>query len=361
MILIPIVDIGAGSQVELVRRMPEAARATLKAALSAHPALPLLARLGDPLSRRWLERGGNPYAGEIAAIEALIGLQGVWMLNCVYEWACASSAGADPRGQGARLIRLLDWDMPGLGRRIVVLRRATRHGPFDDITWPGYVGTLTGSAPGRFAAAINQAPRRAPTGIRAIDEVAVRLAMLRRPGAVPLSHFLRQIFETAPDWATALALLTAPEPEIAAGGFVTLVGTRPEERAVIELLGRRRRLHRDDDGPVGVANDWLAPGFPGKPRQPAPAEGENLSAAANNERRRNQIMACQDSRFPGADRLPGPLLNAHTVLAVEAVPATGALVVEGLESLTRHDPRPRTVARVRIRIRPRAGSSRKSV
>ena len=31
-------------------------------------------------------------------------------------------------------------------------------GEFFNVTWPGYVGTLTASAPGRFAAAINQAP-----------------------------------------------------------------------------------------------------------------------------------------------------------------------------------------------------------
>ena len=31
-------------------------------------------------------------------------------------------------------------------------------GDFVNVTWPGYVGTLTASAPGRFAAAINQAP-----------------------------------------------------------------------------------------------------------------------------------------------------------------------------------------------------------
>jgi hypothetical protein len=31
-------------------------------------------------------------------------------------------------------------------------------GEYHNITWPGYVGILTASAPGRFAAAINQAP-----------------------------------------------------------------------------------------------------------------------------------------------------------------------------------------------------------
>jgi hypothetical protein len=38
---------------------------------------------------------------------------------------------------------------------------AHRYGPageFFDVTWPGAVGTLTAVAPGRFAAAINQAP-----------------------------------------------------------------------------------------------------------------------------------------------------------------------------------------------------------
>ncbi|HVJ50900.1 MAG TPA: hypothetical protein VM689_00450 [Aliidongia sp.] len=351
MILIPIVELGEDGPVELARRMPEAARAALSAALSAHPALPILARLGDRLTRRWLERGDDPYAPEIAEIAGLVDLPGAWLLNCVYEWACATSAGPDPAGRGARLVRLLDWGMPGLGRRIVVARRSTRYGPFDDITWPGYVGTLTASAPGRFAAAINQAPRQAPIGIRSLDEIAVRIGMLRRPGTIPLSHFLRHIFETAPDWDTALALLTAPEPEISAPGFVILAGTRPQEYAVIELLGRRRRLHQGD-GMVGVANDWLAPGFPGVPRPPARAGGEKLPAPANNRLRRGQIMDCQAAPFTGAERLPAPVLNANTVLAVEAVPASGALLVEGLERKLPADVRPRVVARVRTRPSP---------
>ncbi len=344
MIPIPVIDLGSDGPVELARRMPTAMQATLAAALGAHPLLPRLAPLGDALSRRWLERGHNPYRGEIAAIAGLAGRSGAFLMNCIYEWACASSGGPDPSGQAARLIRLLDWGMPGLGRHVVVARRMTPCGPFDDVTWPGFVGTLTGSAPGRFAAAINQAPRQTPTGLRAIDEVAARLAMLRRAGPIPLAHFLRRVFETAKDWAAALAMLTEPEPEIAVGGFVTLVGTRPEECAMIELWGRRRRLHL---GPVvGIANDWLEPGFPGTPRQPARHEGEPLSATANNALRRRQIMACQTGAFAGADKLPAPVLNANTVLAVEAVPATGALAVEGLERRSGNDRRPAVVARL---------------
>src|ERR1700735_3284579 len=156
MIPIPVIDLGSDGPVELARRMPTAMQATLAAALSAHPLLSRVAPLGDVLSRRWLERGHNPYRGEIAAIAGLAGRPGAFLLNCIYEWACASSGGPDPAGQAARLIRLLDWGMPGLGRHVVVARRMTPGGPFDDVTWPGFVGTLTGSAPGRFAAAINQ-------------------------------------------------------------------------------------------------------------------------------------------------------------------------------------------------------------
>ena len=56
------------------------------------------------------------------------------------------------------LARTLDWPFPGLGRHLEVARMRGPAGDFDNVTWPGYVGALTASAPGRFAASINQAP-----------------------------------------------------------------------------------------------------------------------------------------------------------------------------------------------------------
>jgi len=85
--------------------------------------------------------------GEIEAIAASLGFPGIWFLNGCYEWGCTSVAREQ---DGAPwLARTLDWPFPGLGRHLEIARMQDAAGRFDIATWPGYVGTLTGSAPGR--------------------------------------------------------------------------------------------------------------------------------------------------------------------------------------------------------------------
>jgi hypothetical protein len=65
------------------------------------------------------------------------------------------------------LARTLDWPFPGSAPyRVARMRGAA--GDFINVTWPGYAGTLTASAPGRFAARDQPgaalAPHRASRG-----------------------------------------------------------------------------------------------------------------------------------------------------------------------------------------------------
>ncbi len=109
----------------------------------------------DGITRRWLMRSNSPYKAEIAAIAGALGFPGVWFLNGSYQWGCTSYA----RDEDAPwLVRTLDWPFPGLGRHVEVARMAGSAGDYYSVTWPGFVGVLTGMAPGRFAASINQAP-----------------------------------------------------------------------------------------------------------------------------------------------------------------------------------------------------------
>ena len=84
------------------------------------------------------------------------------------EWACTALARDD---DAPWLVRTLDWPFPGLGRHVEIALMRGAAGDFYNVTWPGFVGVLTAMAPGRFAAAVNQAPlrrRTQPSGLRAL-------------------------------------------------------------------------------------------------------------------------------------------------------------------------------------------------
>src|SRR5258708_14188623 len=202
--------------------------------MSSHPLLPIAARLGAPVSRAWLARRGNPYLAEIDAVARLLGVAGPYLLNIIYEWACSPSAAPDPRGGAARLIRVLDWGLTGLGRHVVIAQHETPHGPFFNVTWPGYAGVLTAMAPGRFAAAINQAPRIPITGALLLDETIAHLRMLCRPQTLPPAHLLRQVFEDTPDFSGALARLDDNSLDLAAPAILTTAGTEPHEASTAD-------------------------------------------------------------------------------------------------------------------------------
>jgi hypothetical protein len=329
---LPFLDAGDGGAVALVDAAPEAARALVATALGAHKLLPRVAPLGDALSRRWLERNRNPYGPEIAAVARRVGRPGVFLLNCVYEWACSTSAGPDRAGDGNRMIRVLDWGMKGIGRYAVMARHASAAGSYLAATWPGYAGVLTAMAPGRFAAAINQAPQQRLARLPVANEIAIRLDMLRR-GGIPAAHLLRRVFETAQDFEAALAQLADPREAIAMPAIVTISGTGPRDAAVVELDGHRRALHRADAAAgwvVGVANDWLSD-WGGIPRLHAHVRRPGETPHGNNAARRRLVCALHTDAFGGAGSLPPPVLNAHTVMVAVANARRGTFELEALD------------------------------
>jgi hypothetical protein len=329
---IPIIAVGGTAAADLCRVDPARARALIADALSSHPLFPLAVRLGDGISRSWLRRHDNPYRDDIDEVAALLGVPGVHFLNLIYEWACSTSAAPDPSGIGARLIRVLDWGLSGLGRHVVIARHAAPAGPFFSAIWPGYAGVLTAMAPGRFSAAINQAPRIPVSGSVVIDEAIAHLRMLCRGGTLPAAHLLRQICETAPDFAAAVALLSDPAVDLAVPAIFTVAGVTATESCVVEAIGRERRLHRlDAVGVVGVANDWLSRDLPGRPRLHAAAWSKSVTPVANNRLRRAAICALQAGPFRGARDLAEPVLNSHTVIVAAMNARSGEMSVEALD------------------------------
>jgi hypothetical protein len=247
-----------------------------------------------------------------------------------------------------RHIRVLDWGLAGIGRHLVLARHAAAAGPFVSATWPGYAGVLTAMAPGRFAAAINQAPRIPVTGARLIDDMVSRRRMLRLADALPAAHLLRRVCETAPDYAAALALLADERVTLAAPAIFTLSGVVPGEGAVIEGLGRERRVHRataETGFVIGVANDWLNPDWPGTPRPHAAEWEKRVSPRENNRIRRDAVCVAQRGGFAGAAALAPPVINGHTVLVAAMNAARGMMTVEALDFVGGSARVPEVVAR----------------
>jgi len=271
--------------------------------------------LFDRRSERWARKVGNPYLDEIESVAA--GLpRGAWFMNFCYEWGCTTGVYDDQNG-GVTMQRTLDWPFHGLGREIVVMRQSGPKGDFYNITWPGFVGVITGMAPGRFAIAINQAPLRSrgPWPVF-VDWILDRLAVNKRV-ALPPAHLTRQVFEECRTFDEAVEKLLSTPTAVPA--FFSVSGTKPGEACIIEHLGDSATRH---DGPEGVANDWLSDGLSGKPR------------GKENAKRRADMVQSFD--HAGADHtaldwVTPPIWNKDTRLAAVMNAATETLVVRGYE------------------------------
>jgi hypothetical protein len=253
LVTIPLIE---GSSIELLRRFPDRARAL---ALAAENTFGLLSRvgsrivmpLGDRISLAWLEKTANPYASEIKELAGYLGIRGVYFLNICFEWGCTSGVWETPTGPLLR--RVLDWPFPELGEHIVVARQSGRAGPFLNITWPGISGTYHAIAPGRFVAAINQAPMRRHGRGYAVDWLNNRAAAGRARG-LPASHLLRQVFENAASYDEARHLLC--QTPLAVPAIFILSGTRSGEGCTIERTEDDFAVGEMENGRVCAANHF---------------------------------------------------------------------------------------------------------
>ncbi len=303
---IPVVDCGAGGPFRLAELMPAGMADMLDAArrLYTRPLLGLI----DRRSQAWLARNKSPYAPEIERIAAFAGRPGVRALNISYEWACTTGA------RDGRLCRVLDWPFKGLGRGVAVARHTGQAGTWYNVTWPGFVGVLTALKPGKFAAALNQAPLRRRTGLLACDWLIDRVRVDRSIDP-PSTHILRQAFETCPDFDSALAFLGS-QPMALPALFV-LAGVKGEV-AIIERQEQDAIIHR---GPGAIANHWLNPDWRGRPR------GEESQG------RRQMLLDRIEGHAlePDFSWLVPPILNRRTRLATFLDAVKGEMAILGLE------------------------------
>src|SRR5581483_10450055 len=274
------------------------------------------APLTDRASQRWLMRQNNPYYSEIEAMAQHLAIPGVFSLNLCFEWGC--TGGIWPSAEGPMLWRVLDWAFPALGENMVVLRQPGTAGEFLHIGWPGLAGMFQGVAPGRFAAAINQAPMRRQ-GAGYIGDWALNRRAVGKKQALPPAHLLRSIFEQAPDYGAAKRLLC--ETPIALPAIFLLAGPGPGQGCVIERQEDRSVLREMGRDGVSAANHFHSPQDHGGGWRPRPIDSMGRAA-----------RACGfDSRDFAAEFgwFVPPIANVNSRLAFHAVPATGSLSLMG--------------------------------
>jgi hypothetical protein len=316
------------------------------------PPVRMLLPAMDALTRRWLRRSCSPYLAEIEAIAAAVGLHGLWFFNGTYQWGC--TAVAREEGGAPWLARTLDWPFPGLGRHLEIAHMHGPAGDFFNVGWPGYVGVLTACAPGRFAAAINQAPlwrRTMSPWLRPYDLAANALTTWR-VSFCPPDHLLRQVFETCRDFAEAKHRLeTVP---IARPVIFTLIGCAPAERCVIERTEQGFVTRFED---TAAANDWRHAAKPWEGRVAAKLLfTASYEEAGARSRARREALGSWSQGFAAADFawVVPPVLNPFTRCAVQACPARGRLSAVGYEIEDGSD-LPRAVTKVRDIIVQAAG------
>jgi len=326
---IPIVDVRDGGPVRHAIEGRARSRALRDKCVGWLPCVAAsLLPVMDAVTRRWLLQSRSPYGAEVHAIAGELGFPGIWFLNGCYQWGC--TALACEQGGAPWLVRTLDWPFPGLGRHLEVARMRGAAGDFDNVTWPGYVGVLTASAPGRFAACINQAPmlrRTRRPWLRPYD-IALNARQTWGVRSIPPDHLLREVFETCKTFGEAKHRLeTTP---IARPVIYILVGCYHGERCVIE---RTQDGFASRDHDTGAANDWLQSRALWEARVAAEALfTRTFDEAAENSRTRRYHLEAWPGPFGGGfEWVSPPVLNSQTRLAVEMCPATSVLRAIGYE------------------------------
>jgi acid ceramidase len=184
------------------------------------------------------------HAAEVDAVAELAGVDPVEMLlvNVYYDafkhvLGCTAFALDTP--EGPLHARNLDWwtDNNVLAKHTLITRfhRAGER-VFDAVTWPGFLGVLSGCAPGRFSVTLNAVISDEAPGI-----------------ATPVGFVLRDLLATA-SYEQAVAELS--KRPLVCDCLLLVCGTRDGEMCVIERTPTHAAVRRSDSGAIVVTNDY---------------------------------------------------------------------------------------------------------
>lgn len=322
---IPLFDARACGTVGYAVQRAEAARSLCDECCFGAPAwMQSALRPIDLLSARWLGRTPSPYVPEMREIAARLGFPGIVTINMGFQFACTTGI-APGLSEPPLMRRVLDWVCPGLGERVEVVRQRGQAGEYYNVTWPGAVGVLTAMAPGRFCAAINQAPLYRRTRSRALIPIDMALNLGRtmsKEHGWPPDHLLRHAFDTCADFRSAVDLLSC-EP-LARPALFSLAGAGANEAVLIERKEREATLYW---GASSVANAWREPQEGWTPRA-----WLGVDPIESNRARVALMRRANVDGQRGFEWLARPVLNATTRVAVEMSARDGDLLVIGYES-----------------------------
>jgi hypothetical protein len=204
-----------------------------------------------PPSARYLAYGvrlrtGGRFQEEASALARLNGAdwRDVLLANVSYDLVLAyfgCSTVALPTPSGPVVARNMDWWPEDVLAQCSYLIRCSHGGAFQfaNAGWPGAIGVVTGLSARGFAVVLNAV--LSPEG-------------LCKTGYPVLLH-LRRVLEDAASFETALKMLA--EQRLAAPALFTLVGSRNEERVVVERTPTRHALRwAEADAPLVATNDY---------------------------------------------------------------------------------------------------------
>lgn len=326
---IPYVDLRGKTPIDLARAYPDKASALLRAAtftfgwpshVLSLGVLPLL----DKWSHRWLSEAQNPFLYEIETFADIIDAPGVFALNTCYEWGCTS--GVYRNGDNISLLRVLDWPFPELGKQVMNVRQVGKAGDFYSLTWPAMSGVFTAMAPGRFSAAINQAPMR-KHGKGFLGDWLKNRLIVREEQGLPPAHLLRKVFETARTYDEAKQMLV--ETRIALPAIFVLAGTRPGEGCVIERLENTAEVAELGARQQLVASNHFTSSLTmvGEGWRPRAEDSEGRWKQAND-------ILGHDMEPGHFDWLRAPIISKLTRLCAVMDAGAGRLLAQGFEGVT---------------------------
>lgn len=139
--------------------------------------------------------------------------------------------------------RNLDWwtenDMLSRFTTLVHYQQTNPDMNFTTVGWPGYVGAMSGVAPGRFAITLNAV-----------------LSKDRPTVGKPISLFMRTVFEKAQTFEDAVQMLT--RQRLTSDCLLLVTGTQSGEMVVIERTPTRAVVRQPENSFIVVANDYKA-------------------------------------------------------------------------------------------------------
>ena len=270
-------------------------------------------KTGDVLSKSWAKKSNILYRDELEKIADRVGI-GAWMLNFSYEFGCTT---AGFNSDSPKLLRVLDWDLNGLGKTILAVKKNSPAGKWVNLTWAGFVGCVQGIAPGRFSAAINHAPP-SDTGMGFHADWIAGKAKIWNNKGMPPTHLLRFAFEECNTFDDALIkLMTTP---ICAPVFYTIVGCEKDQVALIERLPDHSVCHRYQS--TAIANHWISD-LPGKCHSAETVERLDMM--------NKHIEQRLDNERPFS-WLKYPILNECTRLVFESSPSSNEIIACAYEN-----------------------------